>query len=747
MNERLSKIAAAHSSYMKNYHKYKMIFWDKFDYSFLSRNIMYYKKKGKFQSGTWNDIIIAADTETSKHHEAAANPDQAMANHVVAWTISMRAYHQNICTIYGTKPSEFIEALKRIRSALKGDEIYIYFHNLSYDHCFLRLFLYKEFGTPVKEINTKPHYPIYLKFENGIIIKDSLILAGCKLEKWAEDLNVNHKKAVGSWDYEKIRDQGGTFTRAELRYIENDTLALVECLDAVCINLNKNISTIPYTATGIPREELRERAKKHKGHQNFKRQVLSFEQMEKVLKLYHGGYSHANRYYIGDIMDLDNTKGADFVSSYPFCALAFKYPGYKFNPLGKDVKPDYILRNMEDYAFIFRASFINIRLKDELYPMPALQASKCQHSINMETDNGRVLKAGYVSIYLCDPDLEVIAKQYTWDEASLCTEVEVSSKEYLPRWFTDYVYELFEAKCRIKPFKKTDPVNYSLAKSRLNSLYGLCVQSSFIKESFKEVTEAGWYKINREGDEGYFESGDYRIDFDTDLREQYDKYIKSPNAVLPYIWGTYITAYAFRNLFLLGECVTKFYKKDGSLAYPFHWFYSDTDSCYSDDWNMKKLEAYNQHCKDLLLANGYGPVIVDGKENWLGIAELDKESEYSEFVFLGSKRYAGRCIEDGKLHITVAGVPKNGSVCLEDDLSNFTKDFIFDGKRTGKKGHYYILANTGIYTDEWGNEIGDSIDLKPCDYALDAVDKFEYLLTDDYMMPILSEEDFDLYDQ
>ena len=56
--ERLAKIAKAHSDYINSYHKYKMLRWDKFDYSILSRNIMYYKKKGKFQKGTWNDVII-----------------------------------------------------------------------------------------------------------------------------------------------------------------------------------------------------------------------------------------------------------------------------------------------------------------------------------------------------------------------------------------------------------------------------------------------------------------------------------------------------------------------------------------------------------------------------------------------------------------------------------------------------------------------------------------------------------------
>ena len=271
---KLSRLAASHREYLKKYHKYRMVFWNKFDYSILTNNIMYYRKKGQFQDGTWNDVIIAADTETSKGHEVT---DEPMPNHVCAWTISFRAYHINIATIYGTKPSEMIAAFKEIRKALKGDDIFVYFHNWSYDFVFLRLFLYLAFGTPVKELNTKPHYPIMIGFQNGLIIKDSLCLAQCKLEKWASDLGVEHQKAVGSWDYDQIRDQNCDFSENEKIYIEHDTLALVECLDAFCISLNKTICSIPYTATGIPREEVRERAKSNKGRANFTRQALSYD--------------------------------------------------------------------------------------------------------------------------------------------------------------------------------------------------------------------------------------------------------------------------------------------------------------------------------------------------------------------------------------------------------------------------------------------------------------------------------------
>lgn len=741
--DKLYQIAASHSSYINKYHRYKMIFWDKFDYSFLSKNIMYYKKKGKFQKGTWNDIILAADTETSKGHEIGNDE-----NHVCAWTISIRAYHCNIVTLYGTRPSEMMQTFQKIRDSLKGDDIYCYFHNMQYDYCFLRLFFFQYFGTPVKELNTKPHYPIMLKFENGLIIKDSLILAQCKLEKWANDLNVHHKKAVGSWQYDLIRDQTDkpSFTRAELRYIENDTLALVECIDALCINLKKNISSMPYTATGIVREELREIGKQNNAHKKFHDQAPTFEQQEKLEKLYHGGFAHANRFLIGEIQDDDETTGRDFQSSYPFCLCAFKYPR-KFTSFGKDLDPDYIIRNSDNYAFIFKACFHNIRLKDHLYPMPALQSSKCEVSINMKVDNGRVKRAGYVSIYLCEQDLIVLAKMYCWDEC-VCTEVEFSKKQYLPRWFTDYVYSRYEAKCKMKPLKASDPVGYALAKSRVNLLYGLTVQKP-CRLNFLEVTEPGEYKINEHGDKAFFVSGEYRIDYDQDMRKEYEKYINNPNSFLSYTIGCYCTAYAFRNLFELGDCVKKYYKPDGSgeLSYPFRWFYSDTDSAYSDDWDESKIDAYNEKCKKLLADNNYGPVVVDGKEYWLGVAELDDDSRYSEFVFLGSKRYAGRGSVDKKLHITVAGVPKKGAECLKDDLKNFTKNFIFDGTITGKLTHQYLFSEQGIHIDEFGNEIGDSINLEPCDYELDAVDKEEYLLTDDYYLNYFGEGDFDIYDK
>ena len=75
-----------------------------------------------------------------------------------------------------------------------------------------------------------------MRFDCGIEIRDSLMLAQKKLEKWAQDLQVEHQKATGKWNYNKFRNQDCSFNKNELEYIEHDTLAAVECLEKTYLN-------------------------------------------------------------------------------------------------------------------------------------------------------------------------------------------------------------------------------------------------------------------------------------------------------------------------------------------------------------------------------------------------------------------------------------------------------------------------------------------------------------------------------
>ena len=701
---------------------YKMILWDSFDYSCLSR-IRAIKKAGRGTHDLYNDIIIMADTETSKKRENVITYKKGKKlmevydNHVVAFTVSLRAYGLNIATLYGHKPSELVECLEKIHSSMSGEKTLIYFHNLSYDYTFERKFMFRKWGFPESVLNVKSHEPIFIRFANGIEFRDSLILFQRSLDKVGKDFNVEHQKASGKWDYERLRNQSDEFNQDELEYIEHDTLCGVEALDAMKTALHKHIYSMPYTATGIPREQTQLRGRRHQAKALFNKIVASYEQYIKLTKVFHGGYTHANRHFIGAVLR-GLIKCYDFKSSYPYVLLSEKYPMQAFMP-HKNCKLDYILRNSEQYAWMFKLIVLNPRLKNDDIPMPMLQRSKCVQTVDEVEDNGRILMASYVEIYLNEIDASIYTEQYD-DDGHICVEVECAKKGYLPRWFTDYIFELFVQK---EELEGVDEILRMLKKSELNSCYGMCVQR-YISGEIEEDYETGEYTVKEMNEEKE--------------RKEYAKTIKKPTKILPYQWGVWCTSYAMRNLFTLGKMATRNFER---LC-----IYSDTDSGYFDNPDEDAIALYNEGVKEKLRANGYGPVNKDGKEVWLGIAEhKGAKDEYTEFITVGAKRYCGRNVADGELHITVAGVPKAGVKVLTK-IEDFKKGLIFPGSITNKKTHTYKYVED-IYVDEYGNETGDSIDLSQCDYILDDTDVYDWedLLERQEWYPIreFSEEVFD----
>lgn len=708
-----------------------MLHWSEYDYSELS-NILCFKKCGVKQDGsTYNDIYIMADTETSKKQPDAVEYKynktynitqktyKGTDNHIVAWSIALRAFDTNIVTLWGRHPSSFIKCVNAIHEALPGDKTILYFHNYPYDYVFLRMFFIENWGKPVKVLNVKPHYPILMTFRNGIIIKDSLILAQRKLEKWADDLEVEHKKAVGSWEYDKLRNQNEDYTHDELTYIEHDVLAGVECLNKTADTLQKRVYTLPYTATGIPREQVKKRGKKVHAHDAFKRQAPNYEIYKILENVYHGGYTHTNRHLLETILP---ATCYDLASSYPYQMLTMKAPAEQFTALNKKVKKDYILKNSENYAFIFKFTLYKFRLKNSYWGMPPLQFSKCLKTVNCVQDNGRIICGAYAEIYLNEDDLFLIDKYYQM-KGNICTEVYYAYKDYLPRWFTDYVYNCFKEKTLKKKDKNHpenyDPVAYSIAKATVNSLYGMCCMKN-VKIPILED----------------YQTGEYNESKDVNAEDLYNKYVNNYETVLPYAWGVWVTSGALIRLYALGECVA-----DGE-----QWIYSDTDSCYATGWNMEKLQAFNQEAIDKLKSRGYDAVVFNDREYWTGIAECDaEEDEHPAFVSVGAKRYA-YINKDCSLHTTVAGVPKEpGAKVLEKagGLEKFKPGFVFDGESTGKLMHTY-LYNNKIYVDKDGNETADSINLSPCDYLLSSVHvvDWEQFFEEEIMIQVYDEEDY-----
>ena len=670
----------------KNYrqihaHDYALEYWSDFDFSILK--YISARRKPNHKGTTYNDIIMMADTETSRKKDIYDEP-----NHICAWSLSLRAYNHNIATLWGQDPDDLTETIQRILDNMSGDETYLYWHNMPYDWCFIRKFMFKRFGLPESQLNVKPLYPLTIRFENGLIMRDSLMLAQRSLEKWAKDLDVEHQKAVGSWDYKKIRTQHDILSPEELKYIECDVLAGVECINATMDALNKNISSIPLTATGIPRGEARLIGKKNRAYYLFLAQTPEDYHLQIIYQaVFHGGYTHNNRYTCGKVLP---ALCMDFASSYPYCALAFKYPSEKFWKIKTKMSADYIRRNADRYCMIFKIKVTNLDLKDLHFPMPVLSHAKSELTLNAICDNGKVLRADYFECYMTEIDFLLFDQIYKYDEKTIQFEdVYASYKDYLPKWFTDYVYQCFINKTQLKG---VDKVRYQIEKAKLNAVaYGMIAQ-----QPCKPLIEE------------HYDTGLYEIPVDFDPFKEYEKHLKNHNNFLPYHWCMYVTSYAQFNLFTLGMTCVDY--KNGA-----QWLYSDTDSVYATAFDMDKVKKYNEDCKKRLSDRGYGAVNFNGRDYWLGVAELD--GEYSEFKGLHSKCYAVREKESGKLKITVAGVPKKGVETLKDDLKNFHTGTCFPGKISGKLQHKYFMVND-IYVDEKGNKTGDSIDLSECDYII-----------------------------
>lgn len=702
----LKLLESNRSEYLRLNWDYQRCYWDKFNYKILQNCIC--RKYNSYNRDTYNDITIMIDTETSKKHEdrysmvyhkdgSVENVYQADDNHVVIWTLTIRLFNLDIATLYGRKPSELTKCIDLILNELKGQYTHFYCHDLGYDYYYLRKFFFKAWGYPIESLNVKSHYPIMIKFENGIVLKDSLILAQRGLEKWAKDLNVPAQKQVGSWDYDKIRNQNSDISPDELKYAEYDTLSGTQCIDTLRLQLGKFIGNMPFTSTGILRELVKVVGSENEAKKLYNKLLVSWEDYTRLVTLFHGGYCHGNRNYIGSNHLFGLIQGYDFASSYPYIILTHKFPMTKFVEINKQVDIDYILRNKEDHAFMFNWTLVNVKLKDENFGMPILQFSKCMTK-NDVTDNGRILAAQVVSLWTNEVDAALIDKYYTYDKKlSVVSCVKTAKKDYLPKWYRDIVYQLFIDKTKLK---HVDDILYNIQKFKLNACYGLMVQR-LDKVMYEEIYQDTWI------DDELYHDGDYVEVTDTTAEEAFIKNTRKRSSILPYQWGVWVTSYAISNLFELGECCKI-------------WLYSDTDSVYGVGWNKSKVRAYNKKAKNLVRAAGYTGVKHEGEIYWPGVAETERKDKYSEFKYVGAKRYCGRSYEDNELHITVAGVPKKAAACLKDDITVFKTNFVFDGKTSGKKLHTYRHVDD-IYIDEFGNETGDSIDLSPCDYKLDEV--------------------------
>ena len=571
------------------------------------------------------DIITAFDIETT-------NDLQIQQAYMYIWQYQFGSY-----TIIGRTWEEWLEFLSRVMEQLPSDvKVVIYVHNLSFEFQFLRGIYHFD---PEEVFAVEPRKVLKCEMFQTFEYRCSYFLTNMSLDQFTKKMGVENTKLSGEdFDYKKIRYPWTELTDLELQYCINDVKGLVQALQVQFDTDGDSLYTVPLTSTGYVRRDVR-KAMRSYNNQDLKDQLPDYEIFCMLREAFRGGNTHANRYYTD--MIIPDVTSYDRVSSYPDVQLNHRFPlshWLREDPEKLDL--DRVLRKMDKHkrACLMRVGIINIHLSDPMWGCPYLPRAKCRKIINGDNDNGRIMSADYLETTLTDIDFRIVMDEYTFDEIVF---IDFYHARYglLPKQLRGTIQQYFEDKTNLKGVKGQE-VYYMKVKNKLNSIYGMSVQSP-VKQSIDFIDD-------------FIE----RQDPEPDLLEESNR-----KAFQNYAWGVWTTAWARLEL-------------EKAIKLCGHQFvYCDTDSVkYVGDVDFS---GYNDAHKELSRENGAHAADPAGKEHYLGVYELD--AKYKNFVTMGAKKYAYE-YEDGSLGITVAGVSKSkGAVELAKagGLKMFQEGFVF----------------------------------------------------------------------
>ena len=592
----------------------------------------------------------------------------------------------------------------------ENKRLIVFVHNAQFDFQFFRSHF-----TFSKVFASDRRQPLYALTDSGYEFRCSYMLSGLSLAKVGENLlKYKVKKRVGDLDYSLIRHAETPIDATELGYCADDGRVVMAFI-AEEIERYNGIAALPLTKTGYVRNYCRNfifrdpetgKKDKHRFYQNKdlmqnRLQILDAEMYDDLKRCFTGGFTHANSYYVGDV--IENVASYDFTSSYPACMLDRFPMGHPERISCKGLDKETIKHYMDNYCTMFTIHVQGIKQRPEVFEN-YISRSKCIKCENPTINNGRVVRADYLELVITGIDYEIINAFYEWDEIRI-SDLYIWEWGYLPKDFILAILELYKRKTELKGVAGKE-AEYMVSKGMLNSCYGMCVT-----DLIREVNE-----YTDHWEEPYLPDKD----------EAVRKYNRQRSRFLYYPWGIIITARARYNLFTA-------IKEAGD-----DYIYSDTDSIKlkNADKHKKYFEDYNRRViKRLeLCLDYYGieheyirPKTIKGVEKPLGV--WDYEGTYSRFKTLGAKRYLVE--KDGNLELTVSGVNKKIAVPYllnkygsnTDIFDAFKAGLEFPAGKSGKLTHTYIdVPRTGYVTDYLGHTIPyeelTSIHMEPAGYNL-----------------------------
>lgn len=669
---------------------------------------IYWRRRQKSDYTVCSEAIYA-DIET-------AHTADYSRTWMVSCQLKFAGHYQMVRT-----PSEFIAYLKDLIETHDLNDkrrIFCYFHNLSFDFSYLLSWV--QLYLPGFESRSGIYdgrNRIITYTQGPFEFRCSYLLSACSLEKWCEEMNAEHRKKVGLYDYEKELFQDSILDQNENQYDEYDILAMEDCLRAQMEAYKDTLASIPLTSTAYIRRILRTACQCDPSYRDdiFKRSMIDADAYSMLLQAYSGGYTHMNRYFKAKTikagkmnawpskhlyLDMRGKKimHKDFRSHYPTQMRASKnHPlpwgrvdyfynyeereGYR-RIYGHDITMQDLFRMWPDYTTISMIRIKDMKLKSDKITMPFMQNSKMFNTsagFRTVNDNGRALATfGEFTTYIDNLTLQIIADQYDFEYCILKVYRFENMETPLP--IADVIDDLFKAKsdykieykrCRKKygeADERTIEALFKLNQSKklLNAIYGCC--STAIVRSKDDIDWVSFYDEDSDCLDPYISEMPKTIQ---EKQEKINKFYSSRNSFLPYQIGVMICSSARFEL----------YRYICAIGYE-NILYGDTDSLFyiSDDEVEARISLLNEEM------HAAAPYIVNSKGDKVYYDVFEDEPEIVAFRGLHSKCYAviEKTDEGVELAATIAGVPRRTIIGMkgedpvyltrEEELAEVTAD-------------------------------------------------------------------------
>ena len=635
---------------------------------------------------------------------------------VYLWQVAIESADGTIWVFVGRSTEDFLEFwellsayIRKASCAWKKTHVkaFWYVHNLSHEfNVFLRNVTDRYMDTDFKLFARSTHKPLYARLKVGAVnfeFRCSYFLTNKSLRNWAKDeqLPIQKEQPI---DYLRLRTPATPLSDEVIKYAVADVVVMIYGLDKYRTKYG-TIENIPLTSTGEIRRVLQRTAVEHP---DFAMQCYtisqsySYDDFIRLTKTYSGGWTHGNSRYIGKVIRPKKgyyLGGIDFASSYP--SVMCNYAGFPISPFTEYDPHVFTQFESEDvehpqHAWYAKVELFNVtaRTNNTLWSLSKCEEVDTIHSPRI--DNGRIEHTDHMVIYLTNLDWDTFKKAYRYDSYEV-HELYAAEAGYLPTPLVEVVLRAFADKTALKGVDGAESA-YAAAKAIVNGIYGL--------EVYKLLN---WIVTYKDGEwEKYFPTKEQGGE------DYYKEELADVDPLQCYTWyasGVWITAAARWRLW---QAILQMDKRV---------IYCDTDSIkalFTED-DIKWVEDFNDHIKaesDAAAAfhgidpNLYCPKTKKGVTKRLGIFEIDGDpidparpyEIYKGFITQGAKRYA-YIPADGKIHTTVAGLPKTAGPRVIKTLEDFNDGAEWDTEQSGRLTVYYAEMEDGI---KWKGEGGNT---------------------------------------